>query len=170
MPFVPCIYLKAFLIPFQWLMPEFFLYLPSIQVTKDKSERVHIWAYIRFPIAEAYGTDFIWSISYWFLGLWKLSYLLPLTIGAGVGLHACIVNFFRIFSNYAFCDNPNSHFLLSRQISISKTNDASPRPFILKFEDKNLLVSSSRLTSLLGSRISSTYRIRKMNFLLLNFA
>jgi hypothetical protein len=39
-----------------------------------------------------------------------------------------------------------------------------------KLEDKNLLVSSIRLTSLLASRISSTYKIRKINFLFLNFA
>jgi hypothetical protein len=37
-----------------------------------------------------------------------------LTIGAGVGLHACILNFFRTFSKYAFCDNPNTPFLLSQ--------------------------------------------------------
>jgi hypothetical protein len=37
-------------------------------------------------------------------------------------------------------------------------------------EDKNLLFSSSRLTSLLARRMSSTYKIRKINFPLLNFS
>ena len=51
-----------------------------------------------------------------------------------------------------------------------KTYEASPRSFMSKFEDKNFFVSCSRLTSLLASRMSSTYRIRKMNlpFLTLN--
>jgi hypothetical protein len=169
-PFVPCIYLKAFLISFQWSIPGFFRYLPSIPVKKAKSRRVHTWAYIRLSTAEAYETDFIWLISYWFLGLWKLPYLSPLTIGADIGLYACILNFFGTFYKYAFCDNPNAPFLLSQWISILRTNDASPRSIISKLEDKNLLVSSSRLTSLLASRISSTYMIRKINFPFLNFA
>jgi hypothetical protein len=121
-PFIPCMYLKAFLIPFQWLWPRFLWYLPSILVTNAKLGRVHTWTYIRLPTAKAYGTDFIWSISYWFLGLWKLQNLSPLTIGACVGLHACLLNFFRTFSKYTICDNLNTLFLLSRWISIPRMN------------------------------------------------
>jgi hypothetical protein len=51
-----------------------------------------------------------------------------------------------------------------------KTYEASPRSFMSKFEDKNFFVSHRRLTSLLASRISSTYKIRKIHFPLLNFA
>ena len=102
--------------------------------------------------------------SYWFLGHWKSPYLSPLTIGAGEGLHLCILNFFKIFFMYAFCDSPYTLFLLSRWVSIPRTNEASPRSFI-----SNFFVSSSRLTSLLASKISSTYRIRKINFPFLNF-
>ena len=47
---------------------------------------------------------------------------------------------------------------------------ASPRSVISKFEDKNFVVSSSRLTSLLASKISSTYKIRKIYFPFLNLA
>ena len=42
--------------------------------------------------------------SYWFLGHLKSPYLPPLTTGAGEGLYLCILNFFKIFSMYAFCD------------------------------------------------------------------
>ena len=48
--------------------------------------------------------------SYWFLGHLKSLYLSPLTIGAGEGLHLCILNFFKILSMYAFCDSPNIPF------------------------------------------------------------
>ena len=113
---------------------------------------------------------FIWSISYWFLGHLKSSYMSPLTIGAGEGLYLCIHTFFKIFYMYAFCDSPNTPLLLSQWISILRTNEGSSRSFISNFEDKNIFVSSSRLTSLLASKISSTYRTRKINFPFLNFA
>ena len=35
-------------------------------------------------------------------------------IGAGDGLHLCILNFFKILSMYAFYDSPNTPLLLSR--------------------------------------------------------
>ena len=66
----------------------------------------------------------------------KFSNLLPLTIWAGVGLFVSILYFFRIFFKYAFAIVLIPHFLPSRWISIPRTNDASPRSFTLKLEDK----------------------------------
>jgi len=169
-PFVPCKYRKAFLTIFQCSIPGLLWNLPSTPVTKAKSGRVHTWAYCKLPTAEAYGTAFIWSISCWFLGHWNFPKLSLLTIGAGVGLLACIPYFFSTFSMYAFYDNPKIPFLLSGWISIPKMNDASPRSFISNFEDNNFYVSCSRSILLLASRILSTYRIRKIYLSFLNFA
>ena len=92
-----------------------------------------------------------------------------LTIGAGVGLLACILYLFWIFSKYAFAIVLIPYFLLSRWISIPRTNDASPRSFTLKLKDKNFFFSNDRLTSLLVSIMSSIHRIWKMNFPFFNF-
>ena len=43
-----------------------------------------------------------------------------LTIGAGEGLYLCLLNFFKIFSMYAFCDNPNTPLPLSRSLEQTK--------------------------------------------------
>ena len=142
----------------------------SNPITNSRSRHVHTWAYYRLLTAEAYGTTSIWSSSYWFLGHWKSPYLPTLIVGAGDALHLCILNFLRTFYMYVFCDYPNTSFLLSRWISMPKTNEASPRSFKSNFEDKNFFVSTSRLISLLASKISSTYRIRKTYFPFLNFA
>jgi hypothetical protein len=104
-PFVPCKYHKTFFTNFQCSIPGLFWNLPSNPVTKAKSWRVHTWAYCRLSTAEAYGTTFIWSSSYRFLGHWKSPYLSPLTIGAGDALHLCILNLFKIFSMYNFWDS-----------------------------------------------------------------
>ena len=66
----------------------------------------------------------------------KFPNLLPLTIGTGVCLLVCILYFFKIFSEYAFVTVLIPHFLLSWWISIPRINDASPRSFTLKLEDK----------------------------------
>jgi len=151
-------------------MRGFSWYLPSILVIKAMSGWVHTCAYYKLLAAEAYGIAFIWSISYWFLGHWNFPKLSPLTIGAGVALLFCILYFFRTFYKYAFCDSPKDPFFLSRWISIPKTYDASPRSFISKFENKNIFVCCSRLTSLLASKISYTYKIKKIYFPFFNFA
>ena len=44
-------------------------------------------------------------------GIENLHICRPLTIEAGEGLHLCILNFFKIFSMYAFCDSPNTPFI-----------------------------------------------------------
>ena len=73
----------------------------------------------------------------------KFPNLLPLTIRAGIGLLAYILYFFRIFSKYAFAIVLIPLFIyLGELISIPRTNDASPRSFILKLEDK----TSSQMT------------------------
>ena len=51
--------------------------------------------HIKLSTAEAYETIFIWSILYRLLEHLKFPNLLPLTIGAGVGLLVCILYFFQ---------------------------------------------------------------------------
>lgn len=104
---VPRISLKTFFVAFEWLGPGSDWYLPSILVTKHKSGCVQTWAYMMLPTGEGCGTDFIWSILYWFLGQWNVSNLSHLTIGAGKGEHLCILNIFSTLLKYSFCDSPN---------------------------------------------------------------
>jgi hypothetical protein len=91
---------KTFLTPFQWSISRLDFYQNILNMWNYV--RVSSCALIKLPTAEACGAMFIWSISYWFWEHWKFLKLLPLTIGAGVGLLACILYFFRIFPKYAF--------------------------------------------------------------------
>ena len=93
------------------LLPKYPGYVNYVRI----SSYLYLYTH-KLPTAEAYKTMFIWSISYRFLEHLKFPNLLPLTIGAGVGLLACILYFFRIFSKYAFAIVLIPHFLLSRWI------------------------------------------------------
>jgi hypothetical protein len=63
---VHCKYRKTFLTDFECPIIEFLWNSPSILIMNSKLVWVHIWSYTMLPIAETYGTDFIWSIAYWF--------------------------------------------------------------------------------------------------------
>jgi hypothetical protein len=118
---VPSRYLRAFLTALQCSMPGLISYLPSIPIVNSKSGRIHIWAYIKLLIVEAYGIDFIWSLWHWFWRHWWFTNLSPLTIGAGMALQWYKLYLFSTFSMYDFCKSLNTPLCLFIWISISIT-------------------------------------------------
>lgn len=121
-------------------------------------------------IAKVYGTNFIQSISYWFMGPWSLPNLLPLTTGASARLHACIMYWFRIFCMCDLCDRTDTSFFYLGKSQFLRHKMSSWDFSYKKYEGINLLVSNIRFLSLLANKISSTYTTRKMNHQFLNFA
>ena len=140
-------------------------YLPNIPVVNSKSGRIYIWAYKMLLIVEAYGTDFIWSFCHWIWGYWWFPNLSPLTIGAGVALHWCILYFFSTFLCMTSMRVLILHYVYLLWNSILKHKRLLLCLFISKFEERKLSVSASRSLSLLAKNMSSTYRTKKIYFL-----
>ena len=105
-----------------------------------------------------------WSIWYHILLIYSILTLgtsmfsnpLPLTVRTGVGILACIFYFFWNFSYHAYAIFLIPIFFISVTL-VSYNERHSTKNISFELWGQELLLYSSRLTSLLASKMSSTY-------------
>ena len=76
-----------------------------------------------------------------------------------------ILNLFKTFLIWTFWDSSNIIWDFSLWISMPMTWEASPKLFILNFWEINCFISYNKHKSLLASKISYTYKTKKIYFL-----
>jgi len=137
------------------------MYLIIIETACDKFSLVHTIAYIKLPIALAYGMRVMYSQSSTVVGdivafnlKWGASGVLTDFVSPSM------LNLWSTFCKYPFCVKLTLPHLRSHWIYMPSTFFASPRSFISNSEDKsffnlsivNLLLEAISISSIYNSR------------------
>ena len=135
----------------------------------ETSGRVHIMAYMIDPTSKANGIRLMLFLSSWVLGHMSLDREMPCDTGNSPLLDWSMLNLFNTLSMYVLWESPSSFLDLSREIFIPRIKAASPKSFMVNFNESQAFTDWSMGMSLPRSNTSSTYRTMNVSALPLTF-